>query len=37
MSKQLIFIDDSGDPGFKSVSSDNFVMAAALFQKTLSL
>ena len=31
MSKQLIFIDDSGDPGFKSVSSDNFVMAAALF------
>ena len=31
MSKQLIFIDDSGDPGFKSVSSDNFVMTAALF------
>ena len=31
MSKQLVFIDDSGDPGFKSVSSDNFVMAAALF------
>ncbi len=31
MSKQLIFIDDSGDPGFKSVSSDNFVMVAALF------
>lgn len=31
MSKQLVFIDDSGDPGFKAVSSDNFVMAAALF------
>ena len=31
MSKQLVFIDDSGDPGFKSVSSDNFVMAAAFF------
>ena len=31
MSKQLVFIDDSGDPGFKSESSDNFVMAAALF------
>ncbi len=26
-----MFIDDSGDPGFKAVSSDNFVMAAALF------
>ena len=31
MNKQLIFIDDSGDPGFKSVSSDNFVMTVALF------
>lgn len=31
MSKQLVFIDDSGDPGFKAVSSDNFVMAAAIF------
>lgn len=31
MGKQLVFIDDSGDPGFKAVSSDNFVMAAALF------
>ena len=31
MNKQLIFIDDSGDPGFKSDSSDNFVMAAAVF------
>ncbi|MBR3055881.1 DUF3800 domain-containing protein [Candidatus Saccharibacteria bacterium] len=31
MNKQLVFIDDSGDPGFKAVSSDNFVMAAAFF------
>lgn len=31
MPKQLVFIDDSGDPGFKSVSSSNFIMAAALF------
>lgn len=31
MSKQLVFVDDSGDPGFKSASSSNFVMAAALF------
>ena len=31
MSKQLVFIDDSGDPGLKTASSDNFVMAAALF------
>lgn len=31
MSKQLIFIDDSGDPGFTKASSTNFVMAAALF------
>ena len=31
LKKQLIFIDDSGDPGFKKVSSSNFVMAAALF------
>lgn len=29
---QLIFIDDSGDPGFKKgVSSSNFILAAALF------
>lgn len=29
---QLIFIDDSGDPGFKKgVSSSNFLLAAALF------
>ena len=31
MLKQLIFIDDSGDPGFKDASSVNFVMAAAIF------
>ena len=31
MSKQLVFVDDSGDPGFKSVSSVNFVMACAVF------
>ena len=31
MAKQLVFIDDSGDPGFKKISSSNFVMAAALF------
>lgn len=31
MKKQLVFIDDSGDPGFKVVSSSNFVMAAAVF------
>lgn len=29
--RQLIFIDDSGDPGFKATSSSNFVMAAAVF------
>lgn len=32
MSKQLVFIDDSGDPGFKEgASSSTFVLAAALF------
>lgn len=31
MNKQLIFIDDSGDPGFKSTSSANFVISAVLF------
>ncbi len=31
-SGQLVFIDDSGDPGFKKgVSSSNFILAAALF------
>ena len=29
--RQLVFVDDSGDPGFKKASSSNFVMAAALF------
>lgn len=29
--KQLIFIDDSGDPGFKNSPSEHFIMAAALF------
>ena len=28
---QLIFIDDSGDPGFKGATSDNFIMASAVF------
>ena len=31
MKKELVFIDDSGDPGFKSTSSANLVMAAAVF------
>lgn len=31
MTKQLIFIDDSGDPGFKGGSSANFVMSSAVF------
>lgn len=31
MDKQLIFIDDSGDPGFKGASSSRLIMAAALF------
>ena len=30
--KQFVFIDDSGDPGFKgAASSQNFIMAAVLF------
>ena len=29
---QLVFIDDSGDPGFKKgISSSNFILSAALF------
>jgi hypothetical protein len=28
---QLVFIDDSGDPGFKPDSSSHFVMACAIF------
>ena len=32
MGKQLVFIDDSGDPGFKiGASSSTFVMAGAIF------
>ena len=31
MEKQLVFIDDSGDPGFKKGSSSHFVMACAIF------
>lgn len=27
----LVYIDDSGDPGFKSGASSNFIMAAAVF------
>lgn len=35
MSKQLVFIDDSGDPGFKKgVSSANLIMAAVFFDDT---
>lgn len=28
---QLIFIDDSGDPGFKGATSNNFIMTSAVF------
>ncbi len=32
MNKQLVFIDDSGDPGFKEgASSNNFIIASAVF------
>lgn len=31
-SKQLVFIDDSGDPGFKKDSSAVFVMSAIVFE-----
>lgn len=31
MKKQLVFIDDSGDPGFQGATSANFVMASAVF------
>ena len=35
MSKQLVFIDDSGDPGFKKgASSANLIMAAVFFDDT---
>ena len=30
--KQLVFIDDSGGPGFRGATSANFVMAGVLFQ-----
>jgi len=33
MHKQLIFMDDSGDPGFKKTSSSHFVMAAVVFDR----
>lgn len=29
--RQLVFIDDSGDPGFRGATSPNFVMVAAVF------
>lgn len=31
MPKQLVFIDESGDPGFKSNSSQNFAFALVIF------
>ena len=31
MGKQLVFIDESGDPGFKAESSEFFIVAAVLF------
>jgi hypothetical protein len=34
-SKQLVFIDDSGDPGVKTHSSSHFVMAAIVFNDDL--
>ena len=34
-SKQLVFIDDSGDPGVKTHSSSHFVMAAVVFNDDL--
>jgi hypothetical protein len=33
--KQLVFIDDSGDPGIKPYSSSHFVMAAVVFADDL--
>jgi hypothetical protein len=35
MKKQLVFIDDSGDPGFKGASSSHFVVACAIFMDNL--
>lgn len=34
-SKQLVFIDDSGDPGVKTHSSSHFVMSAVVFSDDL--
>lgn len=34
-SKQLVFVDDSGDPGFKGSSSSHFVVACAIFMDDL--
>ena len=33
--KQLVFVDDSGDPGFKDASSSHFVVACAIFMDDL--
>ena len=33
--KQLVFIDDSGDPGFKGAASSHFVIACAIFMDDL--
>lgn len=33
--KQLVFIEDSGDPGIKSRSSTHLIMAAVLFNDDL--
>ena len=35
MKKQLAFIEESGDPGFKSTSSSHFVVACAIFMDDL--
>ena len=34
MTKQLVFIDESGDPGFKAKSSANFSFALVVFEDT---
>ena len=33
--KQLVFVDDSGDPGFKGAASSHFVVACAIFMDDL--
>lgn len=35
MSKQLVFLDDSGDAGFKGAASSHFVIACAIFMDDL--